>query len=65
MVVGITIGPSVSDVGLWCLDEVVVEKKLVQILGSASGREGIFQKLLLTCRTSITFLEFLCFKDGT
>ena len=31
---------------LWCLDEVVFEKKLVQILGSASGRDGSkFQNL--------------------
>jgi len=50
---------------LWFLDEVVVEKKLMQILGSASGRNGRFQKLLLTCRTLITFLEFICLKDGT
>ena len=50
---------------LWCLDEVVVEKKLVQILGSASAKNGRFQKLLLTCRTLITFLDFICLKDGT
>ena len=51
-------------IGVEATGNYLVEKKLVQILGSASGREGRFQKLLLTCRTWIDFLEFLHFKDG-
>ena len=50
-------------IGVEATGNYLVEKKLVQILSSASSREGRFQKLLLTCRTWIDFLEFLSFKD--